>query len=146
MQKYNNLLLFSIFVSRSSTVLSRISICSIEAPIKKTYGTQRKPQKITEKVPFLFWGGLQDMFSIVKNRKDVGWSPFVGRWTTKARTRTCVLASVGHVAPRWRLKADVELFWPPVAKWLPECSGNLILNTSSLRWPSGFQNVPGISF
>ena len=28
----------------------------------------------------------------------------------------------------------------------PGCSGNLILNTSSLRWPSGFQNVPGISF
>ena len=124
-------------MNRSCTVLSRISICSIEAPIKKTYDTQRKSQKGTEKVPFLFWGGLQDMFSIVKNRKDVGWSPFVGRWTTKARkarTRTCVLASVGHVAPRWRLKADVELFWPPVAKWLPECSGNLILNTSGLWW------------
>ena len=53
MQKHSKSSLFSIFVSRSSTVLSRISICSIEAPIKKTRGTQREPQKTTEKVPFL---------------------------------------------------------------------------------------------
>ena len=103
------------------------------------------PHALNQKLhDFSLAGGCR--LSQVKHRKDVGWSPFVGRWTTKARTRTCVLASVGHVAPRWRLKAAVELFWPPVAKWLPECSGNLILNTSSLRWPSGFQNVPGISF
>ena len=65
MQKHSKSSLFSIFVSRSSTVLSRISIWSIEAPIKRTRGAQRGPQKTTEKVPFLFWGGLQDMFSIV---------------------------------------------------------------------------------
>ena len=65
MQKHSKSSLFSIFVSRSSTVLSRISIWSIEAPIKRTRGAQRESQKVTEKVPFLFWGGLQDMFSIV---------------------------------------------------------------------------------
>ena len=66
-------------MNRSSMVLSRISICSIEAPIKKTRGTQWTLQKTTENVPFLFWGGLQAMFSIVGDLAGLeAWMMLIG--------------------------------------------------------------------
>ena len=57
--------------------------------------------------------------------------------TGTPRPGSAVLGSGGHMALRWPLEADFELFWALVAKWLPECIWKVILSCSGLWW-SGF--------
>jgi hypothetical protein len=70
----------------------------------------------------------------VKKQKVDAWGQLGSHWATKARTSSAVLGSGGHVALRWPLEADFELFWALVAKWLPECIWKLILSCSGLWW------------
>ncbi len=43
------------------------------------------------------------------------------------------------MALRWPLEGHFELFWPLVAKWLSDGFGKVILSSSGLWWPNGFQ-------